>query len=130
MAITNGEKVKIRHHLGYLGVAEAMTFALGAPAAVETQFIIEGAMNRIMPEAESEARRHIEILNNIEDQMNADRELLAVNKVDEIEIRQTEMRELKGEYLYWRNALANLLGCYPNPFDKRFCSMGINVSVG
>jgi hypothetical protein len=129
MALTLEEKVKVRHHLGYLGVAAAQTFALGAPAAIETQFIIEGAMNRIMPEAEPEVRRHLEILNSIEDQLNADRELLAVSKVDEIDIRPTEMRELRNEYLYWRSALANLLGVYANPFDRRFEQMGINVKV-
>jgi hypothetical protein len=129
MAFTLEEKVKIRHHLGYLGVAAAQTFALGAPAAVETQFIVEGAMNRVMPEAEPEVRRQLEILNSIEDQMNADRELLVVDRVDEIQIRPREMDELRREYLYWRNAMANLLGIYPNPWDRRFSNAGINVPV-
>ena len=129
MALTEEEKVKIRHFLGYLNVSAAQTFVLGSPAAIETQFIIEGAMNRVLPQAEGEVRRHIVILDGCEEQMISDRELLAVNKVDEIDIRQTEMKELRTEYQYWRQSLANLLGVYPNPFDKRFSNNGINVGV-
>jgi hypothetical protein len=102
---------------------------LGAPAAIETQFIIEGAMNRVLIAAEPEVRRHVAILDNIEEQMNADRELLAVDKVDEIGIRKTEMGELRTEYMYWRHSLSNLLGIYANPFDRRFGGMGINIPV-
>lgn len=130
MSFTDVQKVKIRHHLGYLNVAESQTFVLGAPAGIETSFIIEGAMNRVLVAAEPEVVRHLGILDNIECQMNDDRELLAVDKVDEIMVRKTEMKELRTEYLYWRLSLANLLGVYPNPFDKRYAGgTGINVPV-
>jgi hypothetical protein len=129
MPLTAEEKVKIRHHTGYLNVQAVETFVLGAPAGIETSFIIEGAMNRILPEAEGEVRRHLAILDATEAQMLDDRELLAVNKVDELGIRPTEMKELRNEYLYWRMSLCNLLGVYPNPFDRRFANMGINVAV-
>jgi capsule polysaccharide export protein KpsE/RkpR len=126
---TDQEKVKIRHHLGYLNVAASATFVLGSPAAIETQFIIESAMNLVLVAAEPEVRRQLTILDCIEEQMNSDRELLAVNEVGEIKIRGTEMKELRVEYQFWRRALGNLLGCYPNPFDKRFDGPGINVTV-
>lgn len=128
MPFTEQERVKIRHHLGFLNVAEAATFVLGTPAAVETQFIIEGAMNRILDAALPEARRHIQILDQIEDQMVADHELLAVTKVGEIDIRKDEQEALENRYDRWRQSLANLLGVYPNPFDKRR-GPGINVPV-
>lgn len=120
MAFTPEEKVKIRHHLGYLNVQEAQTFVLGNPAAVETQFIIEGAMDRVLSAAEPEARRHLAILDGIECQMVADHELLAVNKIGEIEVRREEQEQLRKEYRYWRAGLANILGIYPNPFDRRY----------
>jgi hypothetical protein len=126
---TAEEKVKIRHHLGFLNVAASATFVLGVPQAVETQFIIERAMDLVLVPAEPEVRRHLGILDCIEDQMNADRELLAVNEVGEIKVRGTEMKELRVEYQYWRKSLANLLGVYPNPFDKRFESGGVNIPV-
>jgi len=58
-----------------------------------------------------------------------DQELLVVDQVDEITIRKTEMKELRVEYLYWRNGLANIMGIYPNPYDKRFADSGLNVRV-
>ena len=128
MGFSPGEKVKIRHHLGYLNVTNAATFALGVPQAIETQFIIENAMNLVLPEAEVEARRHLSILDGIEEQQICDHELLAVTKVGEIDVRGDEQEALDKRYQHWRNALANIMGVIPNPFDKRFQG-GINVSV-
>ena len=129
MALTEQERVKIRHHLGYLNVAEAQTFVFGTPAAVETQFLVEGAMNRVLDSALPEVRRHVAILDQIEDQMIADHELLAVSKVGEIDVRPDEQEALDLRYERWRQSLANLLGIYPNPFDKRFAGRGPNVPV-
>lgn len=129
MAFTPQEKVKIRHHLGFLNVTNAATFSLGIPQAVETQFIIERAMDLVLVEAEVEARRHVSILDRIEGQMVEDHDLLAVEKVGEITIRKDEQNQLRKEYEYWRNALANVMGIYPNPWDKRFGINPVNVPV-
>lgn len=126
MPFTDAEKVKIRHHLGYLNVGYAQTFVLGNPQAVETQFIIEGAMDLVLDAALPEARRQLGILDRIECQMVGDHELLAVNKIGEIEVRKEEQDQLRKEYRYWRAALANILGIYPNPFDRRY-GMGNDV---
>lgn len=119
MSFTAEEKVSIRHHLGYLNVGAASTFALGVPQAVETQFIIEGAFDLVLPEAEHQVRRVVSFLDGIEERLICDLDLLAVNKVGSIEIRQTEMKELRKEYDFWRGALANVFGIIPNPYDKR-----------
>lgn len=125
---TEEEKVRIRHHLGYLNVAASATFVLGSPAAVETQFIIETAMNKVLPEAETMARNLIARCDFVENQMVENQELLAVEAVGEITVRKDEFSALQVRYNYWRNALANALGIYPNPFDKRFAG-GLNVTV-
>ncbi len=132
MSFSDVEKTRIRHHLGYLNVEAAQTFVLGSPAGVQTQFIIEGAMNRVLPEAEVLARELLAKCDAVEGQLTENQELLAVTQVDEIGIRQDEFEQLVKRYHYWRNGLANVLGCYPNPFDKRFGvggAMGINVPV-
>ena len=129
MSFTPEEKVRIRHHLGYLNVTASATFALGVPAAVETQFLIESAMDKVLPEAMTLARRLLSILDGIEGQMICDHELLAVAVVGEITLRPDEQEALDKRYQYWRNALANVLGTYPNPWDKRFANSGVNVSV-
>jgi len=131
MPFTDDEKVRIRHHLGYLNVAGSQTFVLGTPAAVQTQFQIEGAMDKVLPAALPKARQLLQYLETIEAQMIGDLELLAIDAVDEITIRKTEQPELKREYQYHREGLANLLGIYPNPYDKRFYNTGSirNISV-
>lgn len=129
MALTDHEKVRIRHHMGYLNVGMAQTFALGVPSAVETQFLIDGSMNRILPEAETEARRLVSVLDQIEAQQVNDLELLATTKVGEIEVNDTEQAKLKVQYRHWQQALGNLLGVSPNPYDMRFRNSGLNVGV-
>jgi hypothetical protein len=131
---TAEEKVRIRHHMGYLNVTNAATFSLGIPQAVETQFMVENAFNLVLPEAEGEVRRHVGILNGIEDQMVCNLELLAVTKIGEVGVREDEQDRLKREYLYWQQGLANAMGIVANPFDKRYSSFGgatggLNVSV-
>jgi len=129
VALSEAERVKIRHHLGYLNVGEAYTFVLGAPAAVETTFIIEGAMNRVLEAALPELRRLLSILDQIEEQMINDHELLAVKSLGEITVNEREQAQLTDRYDYWVAAIANILGCERNPFDKRRASASINVGV-
>jgi hypothetical protein len=128
MAFTDAEKVKIRHHMGYLNVGEVQTFSLGVPAALETQYLIEGAMNRVLEYAEVQVKNIVAKMDIIEEQMTADLELLAVTKVAEIEIDPKEMPKLRREYRYWQRTLGNLLGIPPNPYDQRFAnSMSVPV---
>lgn len=135
MALTEAEKVRTRHHLGYLGVAQASTFALGVPAAIETSFMLENAFGLILPQTEPLVRQLLDNLDSIEQQILDDQELLAVDQVDEIKIRSDEYEQLLKRYFYWRNGLANAFGVIPNPFDKRFTSWGgpgaggINITV-
>ncbi len=117
--LTPTQKVKIRHHLGYLGVSSVATFALGVPAATETQFMIEGAMEKLLPESLPELDRLLGILDGIEQQRLDDLELAAVDQVGEIAINQREQGQLLAQYNEWVEALANLLGSMRNPYDKR-----------
>lgn len=128
MALSEDEKVKIRHHLGYLGVAEVFTFLLGVPGAVETQFLIEGALHRLLLSTEPLVR---EILCRL-DQLDAARQQVAiggeVESVGNIKMRGMEaLRMVDNQLVEQRGALANAFGVYQNPFDKR--SRGINVGV-
>ena len=127
MALTLYERSKIYHHMGYTQVVVGQTFVFGIPAGVQVQFSIKGAMDVLQASAEEEVRRHLRILEKLEEQMVDDLELLAMSKADEIEFRPDEHKLLKKEYVYWQGSLGNLFGCIPNPFDMRNRSGGINV---
>jgi hypothetical protein len=128
MALTEQEKVSIRHHLGYLNVSAAATFVLGSPSAVEPQFIIESAMDKVLEAALPLVRRIVGILDGLEAQKVEDYENLAVSELGSIKLRPDEQAMLDEQLDYWRGALVNALGITTNPFDKR--GGGINVPVG
>lgn len=134
-ALSLEEKVRVRHHMGYLNVQEAQTFTLGTPAAVETQFLIEGAMNKVLPEAMPLLRRYLEMCDETENTMFCDQETLVANRLGEIDLNNQgehrNQRELRRSYKYWQTSLANLLGVPPNPFDQRtqYGLGGVNVRV-
>jgi hypothetical protein len=137
VAISEEDKVRCRHHMGYGNFGSASTFVLGIPAAVQTAFVIEGAFSKILPQAEPLFRKFLDHLDCIEEQIVEDTENVAVNRVDEIELRPDELRQLSLRYQYWQGAIGNLMGITPNPWDARLWlglgynggGGGINVSV-
>jgi hypothetical protein len=129
MPFTDEEKVRIRHAMGYLNVSEVSTFQMGIPAAVETQYLIETAMNKVLPEAETFVRNLLSKLDAIESQMMENLENIAVESIDEITLNPKEMSKLRREYKHWQLSLANVLGIPPNPNDQRLFGAGISVGV-
>ena len=128
MPLTEQEKVSIRDHMGYLNVAEVYTFVLGTPAGVETQFLIEGAMQRVLESALPRLRNVLQVLEQIRAQKVANLENLAVSKLGNIELRADEQKQLDAQYDQWVGVLENMIGCPRNPFDKRGGG-GLNLPV-
>lgn len=131
--ITEDEKVRARSHMGYLNVQNASTFVFGIPAGVDTQFVIEGALNRILPAAEGEFRKVLAKLEETKQQIFDDQDVLLVEKVDEIAINPKAFQKQVERYHFWRGELGNLLGIAPNPYDQRFASWsgsgGLNIPI-
>ena len=128
-ALTLEERAQIRDHMGFMNVSSVLTYQLGVPAAVEQSFLIEGAMNKILPEALATVRQHLEVLNTIRCAMVENLDLLSVNRVGDIEVNRKLMTEYQTQYDWWRQSLGNLLGVIPNPFDKRAFGRSLNAKV-
>lgn len=126
--LTDDEKMRARMHMGYLNVVDAQTFVFGMPAGVQTQFLIEGAMNRLKPEAEPLVRDHLDALDALNCQFLKNASLLAFTSLDEVSTRDDEFGKLVQRYKWFRASLANLLGCQPNPYDMRF--VGAHAAKG
>src|SRR5690606_38691356 len=111
--LSEQEKVKVRHHLGYLNVDEVATFAIGVPAGVETQFAIEGSMNRVRASALPLIRHLIQVLDETEQQMVCGQGTVDVNAMGDISLNNTgehrAQRELRRSYDYWVSSLANAI---------------------
>ena len=128
--LTAEEKVRARYHCGYLQVGQASTFVLGTPASVDVAFIIENAFDKLLPESLSLVRELIAKCDACDAQLLDDMPNLAVDKVCDIGLRADEMEQLDKRYERWRQALANCLGVYCNPYDKRMIGgPGINCPV-
>lgn len=127
--LSEDQKVKCRHHLGYPNVAEAATFALGVPANLEISFLIERAMNKLLPAGRTLLEQILGNLDTIEQQKIDDLELLSVEQVGEITINVREQLLLDVQYNHWAAALSNLLTVPRNPFDARLAVAGNSINA-
>ncbi len=118
-ALTPEERARIRYHLGYPNVQPYATFALGTPSSSESLFAIEGAFDKVIPQALPKIRELMAKCDETEEQRFEFQPDLEVSKVCDIELRPDAQRQLSNQYDYWRNGLANQLGVYCNPYDKR-----------
>lgn len=131
--LTEEEKVQIRHHLGYLNVQAASTFQLGIPAGVQTQFMIEGAWDKVLPQAEVMLKRWLCRCNDVETEVFGQLDLANVQETGNVKVNPDRLKELAKYYRLAQQSVANLLGVVPNPFDMRDWVMagggGLNVPV-
>ena len=132
MGLTKEEKVRVRGHMGYGAFTSASTFFLGTPAAVETSFIIEPAMDRILPEAEPYVRELIVRLDAVLNQIAETNENVQVTSLGEIDLNDKHDSKMWDRYLFWQGKLADALGVPPNPYTKTQGTIGgggINTPV-
>lgn len=127
--ITEEERVRIRAHLGYMNVSEASTFVLGTPAGVETAYLVEPAINRVLLSAVPRLRKILLALDSILDEMLDNVPTLIAGKVGSIDIDDHAMKKMQGQYVHWQGELANMLGITVNPWDKRPLGTATNVPV-
>lgn len=130
--LTEEEKNRIRHHLGYLVTEPASSIQLGYPRASQPQFLVELSMNRIPEQAVGQIRRYVGILDKTEDRLFEAQERLAASALGEITLREDETDQLEREYARWARRLADDLGVPLNIYSERFRSGGmmpINIPV-
>ena len=130
--LTQDEKARIRHHLGYPNVGAVPTFALGVPAAIETAFIIETAMNQVLAEALPLVRLYLCRCEETECQRFTSQGNMQAQQVGDITPGgEVEQKQLNKNYAHGQQSLAGLLGVMTNPFDKRtsLAPGGLNVAV-
>ena len=131
--LTEEDRNRVRHHLGYGEVQSSQTFVLGVPAGVQTQFMVEGAFARILPSAEAGLRKLLDKMDRVEERIEESTEDVEVEAVGNIKINDKAFQRLVTRYLWWQRSVANLFQVTPNPYDQRFAGYngggGINVSV-
>ena len=124
------EKVRIRGHMGYPQVRKIAGFALGTPAAIETSFIIELAMNEVTIDALPFVRDLVKNLDCIEAQMMGNLPNQAAVSVGEITVNNREQLLLDGRYDRWLRKLEEALSVSRNPYSKHAMGGGPGLNIG
>jgi hypothetical protein len=123
------EKERIRYHLGYLNVQPAASIVFGIPVPIQTMFLVELAMNNILPTAEDRVRKLLTILDGVECKQVEAQNYLVVSKVDDIELRENVGDLLEAEYCRWAARLSDELGAPLYPGAVKFRSL-FGVGIG
>lgn len=123
--LTEEERVRVRYHLGYLSVSPASAIALGYPSAQHALFLVEHAMDRILPAAVSRLQEIVRTLDQIECAMRDSIVRLKAAQVGEVRLRgaagdESEGELLEREYRRWAGRLADHLGVALNVYSERF----------
>lgn len=125
MAFTDVEKSRIRVHLGYPSIGSASVLALGVPAAGHPMFLLERQMEKLLPEAEPQARAILCECDAIENQMRQARTRLGVDVSANTKFRpREELEDLLDLYAYWTDALADILAAQKNLYSSKHSGIG------
>lgn len=122
MVLTDEEKERTRHHLGYPQVQPAASVQWGIPRPIQTAFLVESAMNNIIPAAEPRVREMLCTLDGIETKLIEAQDYLVAQKLEDITLRDGHPDLLEREYQRWAGRLADLLGVPLYAFSTKFRS--------
>lgn len=123
------DRERTRYHLGYLNIDPVASIQLGFPSAQQAGFLVESAMDRLIPSAVSRTIRILNELDSIELQMSSERSCLKVQQIETLKFRNDNEEPnvidlLEREYLRWAQRLADQLGVPLNLYSARFSGWG------
>lgn len=124
MALNDEEKQRIRYFLGYPAVQSAAALSYGMVKPLQTLFLLESAMNLLLPIAEGKVRSILGVLDGIECRLVDAQDRLAAKSVDSLTMRPDETLALEDEYKRWANRLADILGVPLYAYSLRFHRQG------
>ena len=134
MALTDQEKERARYHLGYPEVQALTALTFGVARPLQTLFLVEQALNSLLPVAENRVRSILGVLDGVECRLIAAQDRLAAKRIDNLELRDDEPSQLEAEYRRWGYRLADTLGVPIYAYSVRYRREGKmqagNVAVG
>lgn len=129
MPLTDAERERCRYHMGYPNVSAASSLAFGIPLAIQPQFLLENAFDKVREESIPRVRELLQVLDSIESQLIRAQKYLAAAAIGELLLRpsiagQTHTDLLEREYRRWSSRLADLLGVPLYKYSTRFGNSG------
>ena len=120
MPFSAEEKARIRAHLGYLNVQPAASVSYGIPKPIQTMFLLEVAMENILPTGEDRVRFILQTMDRIECLLVEAQERLAAIQLGDLQLRENEPDMLEKEYFRWGGRLADQLGVPFYAYSNRY----------
>lgn len=139
VSLTPAERSRVRDALGYMNVSPASSLHFGTPRPTATAFLVETAMDNILPDALERVRALLARIEATEQKIADATCQLSASRVGDVELRgilagETITDALEREYTRWCLRLADVLGCPVNMYAERFRShfnSGVSsISVG
>lgn len=125
--LTNEEKARVRHHTGYPEVQVAASIQYGLPRPAQMAFMIESAMEYLMPEAVPRVRDILQVLDDIEQKLIDSMCYLVADQLEELKLAGSNDKKARliteryeNEYRRWAGRLADIFGVPLYPFSERF----------
>jgi hypothetical protein len=130
--LSEGEKARVRRHLGYPESTSPVIYAMGMVQPTQPAFLLEAAMNHLTEEAKERVLTLLEVLDTMEGKIIKAVCLLSAQQVGEITLRtnanQNTTDLIRKEYDYWGKRLADCLGVTRYPYATH-SGNGMNVRV-
>ena len=134
MALTESDKARAAYHLGYPQVAAAVSISFGVARPIQTLFLLETALNYLLPASEDKVRSILTVMDGVECRLIEAQDRLAAKKIDQLDLRDDEPGQLEVEYQRWGYRLADLLGVPVYAYSTKYRRTGTrsisNVNVG
>jgi len=130
MAFSVTEKARIRYHLGYPNVSAMASLSAGVPLPLQPMFLVEAAMDRVLPEAEALVRTLVARLDQTDEAIFQAQLRLQAERVDEITLRKDETDALEREYLRQAMRLSETIHAPVYAFSARFANINAIVPQG
>lgn len=130
MPLTDGEKQRIRYHLGYPALTDAASVAFGVPTMNQTNFLVESALTRLLEPSLEQVRKIVNVMDGVESKLIDAQERLAATKLEELTLRENEPDMLEAEYRRWGYRLADIVGAPIYPFSLRYKAGGGGGGAG
>ena len=124
MALSGGEKVRIRYHLGYPNLTSGTALAAGIPFDTQFLFLLDRSMNMVLPDAEGLVRTLIGRLDQTDEEIFQTHIRMQASEVKGIKLRADEADALETEYYRQATRLADVLHVPLYQFSARFQGRG------
>lgn len=135
-SLTDIEKERVRYHTGYPSVASMASVQYGLPTVRQTAFLLELAMDQLLPSAVGRVREILQVLDSVEQQMVDAQKQLVADQLGTLVLagaRDARGRlatdRLESEYVRWAKRLADIFGVPLYPFSNRFARSRNNIPV-